>query len=234
MEQVKKAVVYGDSLMKGTIMDMSYRYHAVMDERLKRFESRFPVRVTNKSRFGSTVERGYQTVEKDLSDGLSCDLAVIEFGGNDCNFKWNEVAAAPDREHAPMTERRRFEAVLRQMIAGLRARKITPVLMTLPPIDAELYLSFLKRSGLDCDNILKWLGDVQMIYRFHEGYSNAVKQIGGETGCPVVDVRAYFLDKLRYRELISVDGLHPSEKGYALVEQAFTDFWNSRAAAMPA
>ena len=41
---------------------------------------------------------------------------------------------------------------------------------------------------------------------------------------PVVDVRSYFLDKHNYGDLISADGIHPSEAGYALIHRAFDDY----------
>lgn len=103
--------------------------------------------------------------------------------------------------------------------------------MTLPPIDAERYLAFLGRNGNDPKQILRWLGDVQRIYRFHESYSNAIVRIAEETGCPLVDVRSYFLDQPRFRDLICIDGVHPSEAGYKLIFQAFTDFISNNPAA---
>ena len=51
------------------------------------------------------------------------------------------------------------------------------------------------------------------------------------SGCPLVDVRSYFLDQPRFRDLICIDGVHPSEAGYKLIFQAFTDFISNNPAA---
>ena len=219
-----KVLIYGDSIMKGTVMDASCRYHATMGDILEYFRAKYGVWAENRARFGSTIDRGCRTLQKDMEEGVTGDYALVEFGGNDCNFKWNEVAERPDQEHRPMTEPEVFRKTYLQMIRELQARGIKTVLMTLPPIDAERYLGFIARGGSDPNSILRWLGDVQMIYRFHESYSNMVRSIAEKTRSYLVDVRRYFLDKHNYKELICEDGLHPSEKGYALIVRAFEDF----------
>jgi len=216
--------IYGDSLMKGTVLGADNRYRAVMDGYLARFRERFQVAAENRSRFGSTVERGRRTLEKDVAAGLHCDYALLEFGGNDCNFNWEEVSRQPDAKHQPATPLDLFRRTYRAMLDLLRGLSIRPLLMTLPPIDAERYLAFLTKDGNSRENILRFLGDVNMIYRYHETYSNAVAQIAVEERVPLVDVRAYFLDKRSFRDLICQDGLHPSPAGYELIAKAFEDY----------
>ena len=225
LDRTIEARIYGDSIMKGTVMDPSCRYHARADELLKGLMAKFNIRFENRARFGSTVEKGLAAVRRDLeSKPLECEYAVVEFGGNDCNFKWNEVADDPEREHLPFTTRDAFVDLYTEAVISLQKRNIKTVLMTLPPIDAEKYLSFIAKSGSDPNRILKWLGDTQMIYRFHESYSNLVVKIAKATRSYIVDVRSYFLDKHNYRELICDDGLHPTEAGYGLIIKAFEDF----------
>lgn len=216
--------IYGDSLMKGTVLGADNRYRAMMDGYLARFRERFRVLTENRSRFGSTVERGRRTLEKDAALGLRCDYALLEFGGNDCNFDWAQISRNPHAQHLPATPLDLFRRTYRAMLDLLRGFSVRPLLMTLPPIDAERYLAFLAHKGNSKENILHWLGDVNMIYRYHETYSNAVAQIAVEERVPLVDVRAYFLDKRPFRDLICLDGLHPSPSGYDLIAQAFEDF----------
>ncbi|MEG1548498.1 MAG: SGNH/GDSL hydrolase family protein [Clostridia bacterium] len=219
-----KARIYGDSLMKGTVMDSAYRYHAMVEELLNGFKTKFGIETENRARFGITVEKGLSMLKKDIEKGLDCEYALVEFGGNDCNFKWNEISVYPDEKHLPLTDPEVFMNTYIDMVTELQARGVKPVLMTLPPIDAERYLEFLGRNGNDPKRILKWLGDVQMIYRFHESYSNMIRKIAQRTKSYLVDVREYFLDKHNYRDLMSIDGLHPTEEGYRLVIKAFEDF----------
>ena len=227
----KGVVIYGDSVMKGTIIDEQFRYKATMMENIRRFVQKFAMNIINKARFGMTISQGYSIMKQDLKEGLKEDFALVEFGGNDCNFKWDEVARDPEREHLPMTPPDLFKEYGSRMVTELKAAGVQPVLMTLPPIDAERYLAFIGKSGNDCSRILQWLGDVQMIYRFQESYSNAIMHLALETGIPLIDVRSSFLDKHNYRELIGIDGLHPTTEGYRLVCDALEDFVQKQLAA---
>lgn len=43
MKQTLRAKIYGDSIMKGTILDAGYRYHAIMNEYLIKLYDRFGI-----------------------------------------------------------------------------------------------------------------------------------------------------------------------------------------------
>jgi lysophospholipase L1-like esterase len=182
----------------------------------------------NRARFGSTVEKGSGQLEKDLRQGLACSFALVEFGGNDCSFAWNEVAAAPKGDHRPFTLPGQFAQVLLKMVDRLKGEGATPVLMTLPPLDAERHLKFIGRDEAARGNILEWLGDAQMIYRFHERYSKLIESIARQTQSVLVDVRSRFLVRRDLKQLIGPDGVHPSEAGYGMVARAFADFIEAR------
>lgn len=219
-----KVNIYGDSLMKGTIIDENFRYHAIIADRIRRFEDTFHAKVNNRARFGITVERGARLLQTDIDRGLACDYALIEFGGNDCNFDWAAVSAAPEKEHMPFTEIGVFAKTLQHMLGLLKKANVTPVLMTLPPIDAERYLAFISRGGNDRNNILRWLGDAGMIYRFHELYSTTVARIAAKTSTLLIDIRQTFLDKRTYYKLIGFDGIHLSAEGYKMVFDQIRSF----------
>jgi len=223
MQNKTEIRIYGDSIMMGTVIDENNRYRATIAEDLKVLEDKYSITLGNRAKFGMTVDKGLSRIEKDLENGMSCSYALVEFGGNDCNFRWSEVAEHPEEEHFPATPRRQFEELLISAVEMLKAKCITPVLMTLPPIDAERYLAFIAKAGNNCSHILSWLGDVQMIYRFQELYSSAVTKLAYETGCPYVDLRAAFLDKHNYADLLCADGIHPNEAGHALIAQTFAN-----------
>lgn len=47
---------------------------------------------------GCTVTKGLQLLKKDLQrPEAACDAALIEFGGNDCDYDWAQVAAIRSR-----------------------------------------------------------------------------------------------------------------------------------------
>ena len=224
MENIPKIVIYGDSLMKGTVLDENMRYHTVMAENIRDFSKALGLSVKNRAKFGSTIVQGAGIMERDLSESLDYDYALIEFGGNDCSFKWKEVAQNPELDHRPITSLEQFEKTCLCMISKLKARNITPALMTLPPIDAERHLDFIGREGDDRRGILRWLGDANMIYRFHEHYSSSIEKIAQITQTILVDVRSRFLVRHDLKDLICLDGVHLKPEGYRMIADAFADF----------
>ncbi len=219
----KNVFIYGDSIMRATVLDCGGQYHATVSHYLPGFENDY--RIENRSRFGCTVTRGSQIIKGDLDSGARPDIAVLCYGGNDCNYDWAEVAAAPDARHEPATPLPQFCETLITLIKTLRGHNIKPVLMTLPPISSEKYLAFLGSKGLDTGNIVKWLGSADMIYRFHELYSDSIARIAKETGCDLVDVRGRFLSCRDFdARIISHDGLHLKPAGYEMIASAFKNY----------
>ena len=213
--------VYGDSILKGVL----YENGRYMLERgwQKRLAERFGLRVENRSRFGVTLPKALARIEKDCETPAEGEeYALLEFGGNDCDFDWAAVSAAPEAAHACRTQPEQFLDACRRAVRALRAGGRTPVLASLPPINAELYLGFLCRGGLSRENIVRWLGDVQRIYRWQENYSQMVEQVAREEGTPLIDLRRPFLQDTRPpAQLLCTDGIHPSRLGQELMYEAF-------------
>ena len=218
-----KIQIYGDSIMKAVLVDENYKYHQISSQLLDRFQQDTGVTATNRAHFGYTAARGQAVLQRDLDKGLDCDLALLEFGGNDCDHNWLEVAQTPSDDHQPNTPLPKFLDTLKEMALAVKAKGIQPVLMTLPPLDAEKYLSCIGRRGADTGAVLSWLGDVQMIYRWQEMYSNAVAQLAARMDLPLLDVRSRFLSRRDYTSLIARDGIHLTQSGYELIYTAFRD-----------
>ena len=222
--------VYGDSILKGIVMDReSGQYTPMREDDFAPLCRKYDVDVVNKSKFGYTISRGWAFLSRALQSAKTknaplCDMMILEYGGNDCNFDWKAVSDVPAGDHLPMTTLETFSDTLKTMIASLREMRITPVLVSLPPIHAQRYLDHIVATtpGADREHILSWLGgDAQMIYRFQELYSSAVTKIAYECGCLYVDLRSAFLDKHNYPSLLCADGIHPNEDGHRLIADAF-------------
>ena len=149
---------------------------------------------------------------------------LIEFGGNDCDYDWAQVAQRPLDPHQPKTPLEIFLSQLREMVHLAKQKGMEPVMMTLPPIHAERYFNFFTRGGLNRENILLWLGDIQFIYRWHERYNAAVIRVAKECGCLLADVREAFLGQRHYEDLLCADGIHPNEKGHILMDGVLEDY----------
>ncbi|MBQ8641425.1 MAG: SGNH/GDSL hydrolase family protein [Clostridia bacterium] len=58
-----------------------------------------------------------------------------------------------------------------------------------------------------------------MLYRWHETYSRTTEKLAEKLACPLIDLRLPFLMSHRYRDLLSGDGIHPTQAGHALIEE---------------
>lgn len=222
MNNYADVCIYGDSLMKGTVPDGAAKYKFTVGEYLDRILELFSLKVLNRAKFGAPVTKGEMLLRQDLNRNITGRFTLLEYGGNDCNFDWVAVSAEPEAEHQPKTPLKVFLSTLESMADTVLKAGSQPVLMTLPPIDAEKYLNRIcEDERCKRDRILQWLGDANMIYRYHEMYSGAIASLAARKNLTLVDVRSRFLDKHNYRELISNDGIHPSEKGYAILYAAF-------------
>lgn len=225
MKQILRANIYGDSIMKGTVLDNAYHYRAIMNRYLPKLYDRFGIEAENRARFGITVQRGHKILQRDISEGLDCELALVEFGGNDSNFHWDEISLFPTHEHLPFTSMTDFTGNLTAMIDELRQQSVQPIMMTLPPIDPQRYFDFIVRNGNSRENILAWLGSVQKIYDVHASYSSAAASVAMAKDVPLVDIRSEFPHNDALGEYICIDGIHPNEKGYRLIADTFASFF---------
>lgn len=216
----KSVYIFGDSVMKGVIQNKDsgkYVFDPMMNKLLNDSLGR---NVINCSYFGSTIEKGIQRIKYTVEGNVEADLAIIEYGGNDCDFHWKEIACAPENDHEPNTPINIFKEKYISVINYLKEKGITPIAMTLPPIDSKKYFEHFTSAGLSKDNILKWLGDIEMISRFQELYSMAVVEAAIKTGTFLADVRSFFLDKHNFKALLCNDGIHPNEEGHKLIATA--------------
>ena len=223
MNVIKNIEVFGDSILKGIqINPLNQRYYVDnhIDQEISEARS---LHIENFSRFGCTITKGWSLLEKRLRKGICCDTIVMNYGGNDCDFNWKEIAERPQEPHLPHTPLDLFTAQYRKIIRTLKERGIQPILTTLPPLIPQKFFDWFCR-GLNLENIMTWLGDVGTIYRFQENYSRTVEQIARETQVPLVDLRGAFLHHRTIDHLFCEDGTHPNTAGQQLITSAFLAF----------
>ncbi len=217
--------IWGDSVLKGVVFDeVKGTYRILAKGCVQMVEQAFGIKILNRTRFGSTVDKGYQQLNKAVESGLDCDIILLEYGGNDCDFDWGAVSANPTADHQPRTPMPLFLETLQQMVKTLRDHSIEPALMSLPPIDGYRYLDYLVSKGADRKQLLSFLGSAQQIYQYHEWYSISVTHLAERLKCLYIPVREAFLARGRCNELICLDGIHPNEKGHQLLQEVFTSY----------
>lgn len=228
MEQkVQKITVWGDSILKGVALGEDGKYHVLENSCGALFSKKNNIELTNRSRFGCTSVKGRSILHADLEKGVQADAVLIEYGGNDCNFDWSKISAAPDETHLPVTPVGQFMNEMQLMIDETRKNGFEPLLMTLPPLDHRRFFRTVCR-GLNARNILHWLGNAFAIYRWQENYSDAVAELALQNHCGLIDVRSAFLTTKNYEAMICDDGMHPNENGHRLMAEVFDDYLHSR------
>ena len=197
MEQRRQVTLLGDSILKGIQVDLSSRRYRSQNEiNVGALESEFQLSIHNDAHFGATVRKGSRLLDRLLERKLPCDMLVMDFGGNDCDFRWKEIAEAPEAEHLPNVPLPEFVELYRKMIRQIRSHGIRPILTNLPPLDSERFFNWWC-GDLDQKAVLRWLGDVGNIYAWQERYSRAVERLAREENVPLVDVRGAFSDRTR-------------------------------------
>lgn len=211
-------VLFGDSIAKGVILDPENgRYKVLSNSFANLVQKQFKGIIHNAGRFGSVITKGFSTMYRDVLSKKP-DIAIIEFGGNDCDYNWEEIAQNPQGNFLPKTTLNHYVSTLKEMIHKLRQEGIIPVLMTLPPLDAERYFKWISNNNdTKASNILSWLGTVNEIYDWHKLYNDAIVQVAKELHVKWIDIRDSFLKTQDYRDYMCEDGIHPNEQGHKLI-----------------
>ncbi len=220
--------VWGDSVLKGVIYDENRKKYKRLEQNTALDKiAELGLDVKNNTKFGLTAPKARNLMMNALEKGVQAEMAIIEFGGNDCDFDWAQVSEHPEREHQPHTTLEDFRRCITDMVQSLRSHGITPVLMNLPPIHSEKYFAWISQK-LNPQAILRWLGDKELIYRHHECYSLTVMNLAKNLGCDLIDVRQPFLLKRDYYHYLCEDGIHPNEKGHELMNGVVAEYVQTR------
>ena len=213
--------LWGDSIGKGVVFDEARGRYVILKENCVSLLGRllcFPI--ANHAMMGCTARKAAERMTGDqLTPG---GVAVLEFGGNDCDMPWREISETPEDMHLPNTTVEDFRSILTGLVERVRQGGMEPLLITPPPLIAERYFKWVTRN-LNGEAVLKWLGDVQHMYRWQERYAAAVRDVAIKTGARVIDLRDAFLEAGAIGDYYCVDGIHPNEKGHRLICKAIAD-----------
>lgn len=224
-----KLNAFGDSVLRGVVFENNhYSYSKNCFVNLLHYD--LQIDIENKGKFGSTISTGEQVVEKNMKaiEDSTSRYIVMEFGGNDCDFNWKEIAEDPEKSHKPKTEIKDFVRIYTEIIEKIKAVGKIPVMLSLPPIDAKKYFNKIT-EGLNADNILKWLeGNVRFITDWHERYNIETFKIALANKIPIIDITSKFLENKNYGEFLCEDGIHPNEQGHMLIASAIKEHMSAR------
>lgn len=221
---IQSVCIFGDSVSKGVVFDsVRKKYILLKDSFVGMIQRNTNILVSNYSKFGCTITKGNEIIKKHESELSQYDYTLLEFGGNDCDFDWAAISNAPEDLHTPKTPVPIFEKIYTKLIEQVKKSGGNPVLLSLPPIDSIKYFAWISR-GLNPDNILHWLGDVECIYRWHESYNMAVRRLAAANAIPLIDISSSFLKTGHYQDFICEDGIHPNQGGHKLISEVIEQY----------
>lgn len=213
---MRQLLIFSDSVVKG-VMHENGRYKLCDDHDFTSLNT-CGVEAHNYSKMGATIRTGLEIMQRKLTRCDDQTLILLSFGGNDCDYNWAEIAADPDGIHMPHTPPEEFVSLYRDAVALARTSGAEVAAASIVPIEATRYMKTIS-DGRDAANILKWLGDINRLYRWQEYYNHLACAAAASLGCRMIDVRSAFLQSACFPSLMSDDGIHPSPAGHALLHK---------------
>ncbi len=222
MEKIKSIIVWGDSILKGVISNGDSKdFEITANDSLSLFGKKFEIQILNKSIYGATIQKLQRTQQKNLRAGMNAEFGIIESGSNDCDYEWSEVCKSPDAPHDAKCPISEFCQILEEMILAARQNKITPLVITPPPLVTKWWFKNIC-MGLDEKIILNFLGgEIENLFRNQESHSDAMKNVARKLNAQIIDVRAEFLAQGDFEKFMCLDGIHPNEKGHEFMAEIF-------------
>jgi len=202
--------------MRGVYYSAEHGRHKLYRDRFSSLKDK-GFEITNCSLMGATIETGTDLVHRKITSPASDTTVIFEYGGNDCDFSWHEISDNPSGEFFPKTPLDRFKTLYGDCIEYAKSLGARVQICNLVPLNAERYMKWISKN-LSSSNILSWLGDESMLYRWHEYYNRTAEQLAFRFSCPLIDIRSPFLLSHNYANLLSDDGIHPSIEGHRVID----------------
>lgn len=221
-----KLVALGDSIIKGVLVQSEgerSRYSLADKSIVECCAEKLGGESLNLGKMGCTIEAGERILDRYLHKMSGAQYVLLEYGGNDSDYNWQEIAEAPEKEHFPRTRLEVFEQVYERVICKIKEMGAIPLVLSLPPMDAERYFAFFSQKweyGFRA-NVMRWLGgSTNTIMSGHELYNLATMRIAQRTGVQWIDVTSGLLKGHNFRAYLCDDGIHPNERGQRMIAEA--------------
>ena len=218
-----KLAALGDSIIRGVILKaegLRERYTLSDKNIVDRCGEGLDSEVVNLGKMGCTIEAGERILDKSISRLEGAKYVLLEYGGNDSDYDWRAIAQSPEEAHLPRTPLHTYESAYERVIHKVRQAGCIPLVLSLPPMDAERYFRFFTTGMSDEQkgNILGWLsGSTNTIMSGHELYNVATWKVAQRTGAQWIDITSDLLLGHQYRRYLCDDGIHPNEQGQARI-----------------
>ena len=221
-----KIIALGDSIIKGVVLNIESngKLHYALSDRniVDQVANKTNYEAINLGKMGCTIEAGEKILDRHLGDIENAQYALLCYGGNDSDYNWRAIAQSPRGEHQPKTPISIFEKTYARIIDKVRQAGLTPIVMSMPAMDAERYYQFFTSVFSDEEkrNVSRWLKNgTDAIWAGHELYNDAIKRVAAATDAILVDVSRAFSQPDKY---LCIDGIHVNAMGQTKIADAIT------------
>ena len=221
-----KIIALGDSIIKGVVLNIESngKLHYALSDRniVDQVANKTNHEAINLGKMGCTIEAGEKILDRHLGDIENAQYALLCYGGNDSDYNWRAIAQSPRGEHQPKTPISVFEKTYARMIDKVRQAGLTPIVMSMPAMDAERYYQFFTSVFSDEEkrNVSRWLKNgTDAIWAGHELYNDAIKRVAAATDAILVDVSKAFSQPDKY---LCIDGIHVNAMGQTKIAAVIT------------
>lgn len=221
-----KLVALGDSIIKGVLVQSEgehSRYSLADKSIVECCAEKLGGESINLGKMGCTIEAGERILNRYIDKLSDAQYVLLEYGGNDSDYNWQEIAESPEKKHFPRTRLEVFEEVYERVVCKIKEMGAIPLVLSLPPMDAERYFAFFSQKWEEGfrANVMRWLGgSTNTIMSGHELYNIATMRVAQRTGAQWVDVTSGLLKDHNFRAYLCDDGIHPNERGQRLIAEA--------------
>ena len=221
-----KIIALGDSIIKGVVLNIESngKLHYALSDRniVDQVANKTNHEAINLGKMGCTIEAGEKILDRHLGDIENAQYALLCYGGNDSDYNWRAIAQSPRGEHQPKTPISIFEKTYARIIDKVRQAGLTPIVMSMPAMDAERYYQFFTSVFSDEEkrNVSRWLKNgTDAIWAGHELYNDAIKRVAATTDAMLVDVSKAFSQPDKY---LCIDGIHVNAMGQTKIAAVIT------------
>lgn len=213
---INRISVYGDSILKGAVTgtDSGHLFDILQDNSLSLAQKTLGFELNNQSVFGNIITKSKRKLERDIEKGIVGDLAILESGGNDCDYDWAEVVKSPENYHEPRVPLNDFLRIFEEMVNACRSNKITPVIMSMPALVQDFWNEHIQKNYGKTEVLEFTQNDPAALYHNHEIYNTHLLKLAEKLSVQLVDMRIELLETKKSRMLMCKDGIHPNEDGH--------------------
>jgi len=214
-------------MMRGVMPDEAGNYHASELIGFSEMEKEFGIEICNYAMPTFTTERVLDWAQSTMERVAAPDFVIIECGGNDCDYDWKTLVESEGKVIRHRRSLEQFKKDYENLIRFFHGMRIPVIAAITPHISTPKYLLHLQNVDERIKNLGEFLPTVKQMRMEYKTYEDQMYAIAKQYKCDIIELQEYFEPLERPEEFFSSDGMHPNEKGYALIGNSFKKYFQA-------